>query len=71
MIEYNAMYVLIFEETYAMEDVDFNGDGVVDEKISISVNHMYTESIVHDISIPKDYWVDHEDISRFLPSGTV
>ncbi len=67
MIEYNAMYVPIFEEAYAMEDVDFNGDGVVDEKdFDILVEHMYTGSIVYDISIPKDYWVDHEDISRFL-----
>ncbi|NLI06003.1 MAG: hypothetical protein GX457_02825 [Thermotogaceae bacterium] len=39
----------------------------MDEKdFDILVEHMYTGSIVYDISIPKDYWVDHEDISRFL-----
>ena len=67
MIEYNAMYAPVFEEEYAMEDVDFNDDGVVDEKdFDVLVDHMYTGSIDFDISIPKDYWVDHEDISRFL-----
>ena len=67
MIEYNAMYVPIFEEAYEMEDIDFNEDGIVDEEdFKLLVDNMFTANPLFDISIPKDGLVDHEDVSRFL-----
>ncbi len=67
MIEYNAMYVPIFEEAYEIEDIDFNEDGVVDEDdFKLLIANMFTANPLFDISIPKDGWVDHEDVSRFL-----
>lgn len=67
MIEYNAMYVPVFEEAYLPEDVDFNGDGKVDElDFNLIVANMFTVNPLFDISIPKDDWVDHEDVSRFI-----
>ena len=57
MIEYNAMYVPIFEEAYEMEDIDFNEDGVVDEvDFKLLVANMFTANPLFDISIPKDGW---------------
>ncbi len=63
MIEYNAMYVPIFEEAYEMEDIDFNEDGIVDEEDFKLVDNMFTANPLFDISIPKDGLVDHEDVT--------
>ena len=68
MIEYGMMYVPLFEENYALtEDIDFNDDGDVDEAdYQLLMDHMFTYNSDYDISVPKDGWVDHEDVTRFL-----
>ena len=68
MIEYRMMYVPLFEENYALtEDIDFNDDGDVDEAdYQLLMDHMFTYDSDYDISIPRDGYVDHEDVTRFL-----
>ncbi|OAA21453.1 C1 family peptidase [Kosmotoga sp. DU53] len=68
MIEYRSMRVPLFEEAYALnEDIDFNGDGVVDEAdYQLLIENLYTYSSTYDISVPKDGYVDQEDVTRFL-----
>ncbi|MGC9384483.1 MAG: C1 family peptidase [Kosmotogaceae bacterium] len=68
MIEYRNMFVPLFEEAYSdLEDIDFNNDGKVDEAdFDLIVGAYGTPSTTYDISVPRDYFVDHEDIARFM-----
>lgn len=68
MIECDDMYVPLFEESYeTSEDIDFNGDGIVDRAdFELLLANMFTTSEKYDISIPKDGRVDQEDASRFF-----
>ncbi|MFO7881302.1 MAG: hypothetical protein R6U52_02040, partial [Kosmotogaceae bacterium] len=68
MIEYRNMFVPLFEEAYTdLEDIDFNDDGKVDEAdFDLIVEAFGTYNPAFDISVPRDGYVDHEDIARFM-----